>query len=101
MRQPNPPLAVAGLLALLLANGIVHAGPKEQVTAAMQKFLSAKSYQASMRHEGAPPTSISMQFEAPDRYRMETPAGTQTIVGDTMYMQAGGAACASRCRKAP
>jgi hypothetical protein len=64
--------------------------PEDEVKASMDKFLKAKSFHAVMIMEGARGMTNEMDFVAPDRYRMKMPAGTQIIVGDTMYMQADG-----------
>ena len=52
----------------------------------MDKFLAARSFHASMHMEGAQTMTNEMDFVAPDRYRMQMTAGTQVIIGDTMYM---------------
>lgn len=68
-------------------------GPKDVVHASMRKFMAATRYHASMRVEGGPHGAMATEidFVAPDRYRMTMPGvGTQTVIGDTMYMEAGG-----------
>lgn len=71
-------------------------GPKDEMRASMDKFLKAKSFHAVMDMQGARSMAIEMDFVAPDRYRMKMPAGTQVVIGDTMYMQVKG-----RSMKAP
>lgn len=78
--------SVLAAAALLLATCTVQAGAREEVEAAMRKFLAAKSYHVEMRHDGPQPMTTTVDFVAPDRYRMTSPMGTQTIVGDTMVM---------------
>ena len=56
----------------------------------MDKFLAASSFHASMHMEGAQTMTNEMDFVAPDRYRMQMTAGTQVIIGDTMYMETKG-----------
>ena len=56
----------------------------------MDKFLAARSFHASMHMEGAQTMTNEMDFVAPDRYRMQMTAGTQVIIGDTMYMETRG-----------
>ena len=66
---------------------------KGQVVDAMRKFAGVRSYHASMHLSGGPrgPMTNELDFVAPDRFRMELAGmGTQVIVGDTMYMSAGG-----------
>lgn len=62
----------------------------DDVKASMDKFLAARSFHATMHMEGAQTMTNEMDFVAPDRYRMQLPAGTQVIIGDTMYMQSEG-----------
>lgn len=80
-RQP-----VFAAVVLLLATCAVQAGPREEVEAAMRRFLAARSYHVEMRHDSAQPMTTTVDFVAPDRYRMTSPMGTQTILGDTMVM---------------
>lgn len=70
----------------LLASAVAHAGPKDELKAAMAKFIAAKSYHVEMTHDGAQGMTTSADFAAPDRFRLQTPAGTQVIIGDTMHM---------------
>ncbi|HVI58612.1 MAG TPA: hypothetical protein VM619_07010 [Luteimonas sp.] len=68
-------------------------GPKDVLHASMRKFMAATRYHASMRVEGGPRGTMATEidFVAPDRYRMTMPGvGTQTVIGDTMYMEVGG-----------
>lgn len=64
--------------------------PMEAVKGSMDTFLGARSFHATMVVEGAKGMTTEMDFVAPDRYRLQMPVGTQVIIGDTMYMQAGG-----------
>ena len=69
------------------------ADPRAEVQAAMDRFLAARSFHATMRlRGGAQGLAITdADFVAPDRYRITIPSlGTQTIIGDTMYMSAHG-----------
>lgn len=59
------------------------------VKASMQRFVAARSFHALMTLEGAQSMTTTMEFQAPDRYRLSMPAGTQTIIGDVMYLQMG------------
>jgi hypothetical protein len=68
-------------------------GPKDAVRASMRKFLALQRYHASMQVEGGPRGAMASEidFVAPDRYRMRLQGlGTQTVVGDTLYMEVGG-----------
>lgn len=71
---------------LLGACGAAHAGAKEDVGAAMQKFVAARSYHATMTSTGDQAMTTELDFVAPDRYRIKMPMGTQVIIGGTMYM---------------
>ncbi len=66
------------------------ADPASEVRASMGRFLAARSFHATLRMDAAQPVEHTMEFVAPDRYRIGLPAGTQVVIGDTLYMQAGG-----------
>lgn len=67
---------------------------KDEIKAAMDRFLQVESFHATMTMTGdampAGGMTTEMDFVAPDRYRMQMPMGTQVIVGDTMYMSVQG-----------
>lgn len=75
---------------LLGACGAVHAGAKDDVGAAMQKFAAARSYHATMTTTSGQAMTMELDFVAPDRYRIKMPMGTQVIIGGTMYMNMQG-----------
>lgn len=65
--------------------------PRDAVDEVMARFLDARSYHVNMDTQAdGQAMTIEMDFVAPDRYRMQTPAGTQHVIGDTMYMTMGG-----------
>lgn len=68
--------------------------PKDDIKAAMDRFLQVKSFHATMSMTGTaiPGGSMTteMDFVAPDRYRMQMPMGTQVIIGDTMHISGQG-----------
>lgn len=66
------------------------ATPVQRVIASMQAFRDARSFHAQMTLQGARETSNTLDFVAPDRYRMQMPAGTQVIIGDVLYLQSQG-----------
>jgi len=72
------------------AEALRPASPKDEVKAAMAAFLEAKSFHADMEIDNPQvpggKMKAAMDFVAPDNYRMQMPMGTQTIVGDTLYM---------------
>lgn len=78
-------LTPAVLLLGLTASSLACAGPKEEVVAAVDKFLAAKSYHASMSMGPGPATETD--FVAPDRMRVKLGTmGDQIMIGSTMYM---------------
>ncbi|SDQ32622.1 hypothetical protein SAMN05428982_0660 [Pseudoxanthomonas sp. CF385] len=60
------------------------------VKASMHRFLDARSFHARMVLEGAHPMTSEMDYVAPDRYRITLPTGTQTVIGNMLYMQVNG-----------
>ncbi|KRA46355.1 hypothetical protein [Pseudoxanthomonas sp. Root630] len=60
------------------------------VKASMHRFLDARSFHARMEMDGAHPMSSEMDYVAPDRYRITLPSGTQTVIGNTLYMEING-----------
>lgn len=61
-----------------------------EVKASMHRFLDARSFHARMELEGAHPMTSDMEYVAPDRYRITLPTGTQTVIGNVLYMQVDG-----------
>lgn len=98
-------LSVLSLLACLLLGGcerapaptpaaasVPAADPTRAVLGASERFAALRSFHAELDVLGAPQAVHSaMDFVAPDRFRVQTPAGPQTIIGDTMFLQAEGA----------
>ena len=83
-RAPAPASAGAGA-------AVPAADPAQAVLAASQRFAALRSFHAELEVLGAPqPVRSAMDFVAPDRFRVETPAGPQTIIGDTMFLRAEG-----------
>ncbi len=78
-------LVPAVLLLGLTAPSLACAGPKEDVVAAVDKFLAAKSYHASMSMGPGPATETD--FVAPDRMRVKLGTmGEQVMIGNVVYM---------------
>jgi len=66
--------------------------PGQAILAASQRFTSLRSFHADMTLHGAQAgqvTQASLDFVAPDRYRIQGVAGTQVVIGDTFFLQAG------------
>lgn len=72
---------------LLCAAAPVLGGAREDVIAASRKMLALKTYHVTLTGTGM---TTEADFVAPDRYRLTMPAGTQTIIGDTMYLSMQG-----------
>ena len=91
--QPDAPAAGSKDAAATPAPAPVVADARAEVKAAMEKFLAARSFHATMRIKGGAQGMMinEMDFVAPDRYRIAMPnVGTQTVIGDSMYMSMHG-----------
>ncbi|KAF1014935.1 MAG: hypothetical protein GAK31_02422 [Stenotrophomonas maltophilia] len=69
------------------------ADPAQAVLGASQRFAALRSFHADLEVRGAgrpTPVRAAMDFVAPDRFRLETAAGPQIIIGDTFMLQAEG-----------
>ncbi len=75
---------------LLLVSLPTWAGAKDDLRASIQKMMAAKTYHAEMKADTGRAMTSSIDFAAPDRFRMTLPMGTQTIIGDTMIMNING-----------
>jgi hypothetical protein len=97
-RDAAPPASAArtatsapAALVAATAEAVNPLSAKDEIGEAMDRFLAVKSYHATMdASTGKGAMTIEMDFVAPDRYRMQTPMGTQYVIGDTMYMTAQG-----------
>lgn len=79
------------LLFAVATTGTALAGPKEAVHDAFGKLLAAKSFRASVTDVAKGEQVSSMEFVAPDRYRVHSTRGPETIiVGDDAWMDVGG-----------
>lgn len=82
-RSPPPGTAAA----------VPDADPAQAVLSASQRFATLRSFHAELEvHGGAAPSPVraAMDFVAPDRFRVDTAAGPQIIIGDTFMLQAQG-----------
>lgn len=76
---------------LALVSGLAVAAPKDELHEAFTKFLQAKSFRAEIVDADKGRIVSTMEFVAPDRYRMKIPQGpAQIIVGDAMYTEING-----------
>ncbi|MBX3689154.1 hypothetical protein [Dokdonella sp.] len=78
-------------VAALLAISPAQAAPKDELHAAFAKLIAARSFHAEVTDVRKNTRLTSMDFVAPDRYRIKTAAGpTQLVIEDTVYMDMDG-----------
>jgi hypothetical protein len=83
-------ITLSTALGLALLCNVAAAAPKDELHAAFAKFLQARSFRATVTDLKKNEQVSSMEFEAPDRYRMKSAHGSQLVVGDAMYMEHNG-----------
>ncbi|MEG2804091.1 hypothetical protein [Stenotrophomonas sp.] len=66
------------------------ADPAQAVLDASQRFSRLRSFHASLRMQGPRTVETTLDFVAPDRYRLQTEDGPQLIIGDTFFLQRAG-----------
>lgn len=67
------------------------AAPKDELHDAFAKFVAARSFHADTTDLKNGQVLSSVDFAAPDRYRVQPAKGpAQVVVGDTIYMDMGG-----------
>ncbi|MBT2767057.1 hypothetical protein J7J08_05360 [Stenotrophomonas sp. ISL-67] len=64
--------------------------PAKAVLDASQRFGQLRSFHATLHMQGPRTLQATMEFVAPDRYRLQTDDGVQTIIGDTFFLQRAG-----------
>jgi len=92
-QQPSPPPASVPSADAAHPAAAPAADPASAVLEASRGFANLRTFHAEMTLHGAQAGQVvrsGMDFVAPDRYRLETPAGVQTIIGDTFFLQAEG-----------
>jgi outer membrane lipoprotein-sorting protein len=83
-------LAGAALATLALA-GPVRADDRQDLHQAYRKMMSLTRFKATMVELPSGKTVMTMEYQAPDRYRMSMPGQPpQLIIGDTMVMTMNG-----------
>jgi len=85
-RAPAPASPAAGPASTVPAA----ADAAQAVLAASQRFGQLQSFHATLRMDGPRTLEAALDFVAPDRYRLQTGEGTQTIIGDTFFLQRRG-----------
>lgn len=64
------------------------AAPKAEVTAAFERLAAAQSYRAIIEgDEASGQERLELEYVAPDRLRVTTADGVQTIIGGEMHLQ--------------
>jgi outer membrane lipoprotein-sorting protein len=87
--SPIRPLCAA--LLCLGAAGTAAADARGDLHAAFAKNLAAKSYRATMTDLKSGKQVSTVEFQAPDRYRVSVPGGpTSVIAGGNMYVVVNG-----------
>ena len=90
MTRPATARTCAALLALAFA-GQAAADARADLHAAFQKNMSAKTYRATMTDLATGKQMSTVEFQAPDRYRIQVSGGpTSVIAGGNMYLQVNG-----------
>lgn len=80
-----------GGLLLALVCSVASAAPKDDLHAAFTKFMQMHSFRATVTDVAKGDQVSTMEYVAPDRYRMQAAAGPkQVIIGDAMYMDMDG-----------
>ncbi|MEO5622288.1 MAG: hypothetical protein ABJB02_07620 [Dokdonella sp.] len=78
-------------LSLAFACTLASAAPKDELHDAFAKFMAMHSLRASVTDMAKGEQISTMEYVAPDRYRMKVADGPQEIiVGDAMYMDMDG-----------
>ena len=93
MAGPALPRIFAGLLALGLAVAAppAAADARAALHAAFQKNLGARTYRATITDLATNKQVSTMEFQAPDRYRMQVAGGPSVIIANnTQYMTFNG-----------
>lgn len=87
MKHPAVPV-LASMLACVAA--LATAAPSDELHAAFEKALAAKSFRATVIDQKKGEPLSQMSYVAPDRYRIDTQGRVSLIIGDQMYMDLGG-----------
>jgi len=89
--MPRSMMLTACALAAALAAPLACAAPKDDLHGAFVKFLAARSFHAEVTNLASGENISSMDFVAPDRYRVHAAGGPeQLVIGDTIYMDMDG-----------
>ena len=90
MFRPAATAISAGLIALAFA-GNAAADARSALHAGFMKNMSAKTYRATMTDLSTGKQVSTVEFQAPDRYRIKVADGPETVIANgAMYMQVNG-----------
>ena len=89
MTGPATARIFAAGLALAFA-GQAAADARSDLHAAFQKNMSAHTYRATMTDLASGKQVSTVEFQAPDRYRIQANGMTSVIAGGNMYLQVNG-----------
>jgi hypothetical protein len=88
--QPRVSSLLAGLLALSFA-GAASADARGALHAAFMKNMAARTYRATITDLGTGKQVSSVEFQAPDRYRIQPANGPASVIaGGKMIMEVNG-----------
>jgi hypothetical protein len=77
------------LVVVLLPAAVWSTDPREEVNAAVDRLLTARSYQASMVSADGR-VQQKLEFEAPGRYRIHSDGEELVVIGDVLYRRRDG-----------
>jgi outer membrane lipoprotein-sorting protein len=89
MKRPAQARICTALIALAFA-GQAAADARADLHAAFQKNLSAKTYRATMTDLATGKQFSTVEFQAPDRYRVQANGMTSVIANGNMYVAVNG-----------
>lgn len=87
-RDAGPGSAAAPAAAVPAASAAVD--PVTAVLTASQRFGQLRSFHAQLQMQGPRTLQAQLDHVAPDRYRVTTDEGVQTIIGGTFFLQRAG-----------
>lgn len=91
MTRPHALVAFLLPLLLMLSPAPAAADPRQALSESWTEFLALKSFRVTMTNLDDGKQMATMEFQAPDRYRMSMPGGpTTVIIGNDGYMDLGG-----------
>src|SRR4249919_13530 len=89
--EATAPMIAAPAALATAASAIDPLDARDEIGKVMESFFSLKSYHVDM--DTSTPKggqTMDVDFVAPDRYRLQTPMGTQYVIGDTLYVTMNG-----------